>query len=212
MIPLATWLLFCVAAIALAVTPGPNMLYLVSRTLVQGRRAGLVSLAGTATGMLGHVLAAALGLSAILAAVPVAFDAVRVAGAAYLLWIAWRMWREPAAGPTSATPPFPKAKLYRSGALTSILNPKVALFQLALFPQFVDPAHGSVLVQSLVLGATQLVIVVVFDGCCVLAAGTLRRFFSGRPGFGRWPKRALAGVFAALALRLALIGSIGSEP
>ena len=212
MIPLATWLLFCVAAVALAVTPGPNMLYLVSRTLVQGRRAGFVSLAGTATGMLVHVLAAALGLSAILAAVPVAFDAVRIAGAAYLLWIAWRMWREPAADPVSAPPPFPAAKLYRSGALTSVLNPKVALFQLALFPQFVDPAHGSVLAQSLVLGATQLVIVVVFDGGCVLAAGTLRRFFSGRPGFGRWSKRALAGVFAALALRLALIGSsVGAQ-
>jgi threonine/homoserine/homoserine lactone efflux protein len=213
MMPLSAWLLFCVAAVALAITPGPNMIYLVSRTLVQGRRAGLVSLAGTATGMLAHILAAALGLSALLATVPVAFDAVRIAGAAYLLWIAWRMWREPVAGPPSTPAPFPDAKLYRSGAITSILNPKVALFQLALFPQFVDPAHGSVLVQSLILGATQLAIIVLFDGLCVLAAGTLRRLFSGQRGFARWSKRALAGIFAALALRLALIGSsAGSQP
>lgn len=207
MMPLSTWLLFCVAAVALAITPGPNMLYLVSRTLVQGRRAGIVSLAGTGTGMLVHILAAALGLSALLAAVPVAYDAVRLAGALYLLWIAWRMWQEPATGSLTEPPRFPAGQLYRSGAMTGILNPKVALFQLALFPQFVDPAHGSVLAQSLVLGATQLTIVVVFDGFCVAAAGTLRRFFSGRPGFGRWSKRALAGVFAALAFRLALMGS-----
>ncbi|MGH8801883.1 MAG: LysE family translocator [Casimicrobiaceae bacterium] len=213
MIPTPTWLLFCVAAIALAVTPGPNMLYLVSRTLVQGRRAGIVSLAGTGTGMLVHIVAAALGLSAILAAVPVAYDALRLAGAGYLLWIAWRMWVEPVADAVSAPPPFPAGQLYRSGALTGILNPKVALFQLALFPQFVDPAHGSVLAQSLVLGATQLVIVVAFDSFCVLAAGRLRGFFGGYPGFGRWSRRALSGVFAALALRLALIGSnLGSEP
>lgn len=207
MIPYSTWLLFCVAAIALALTPGPNMLYLVSRTLAQGRRAGMVSLAGTGTGMLFHIVAAALGLSAILAAVPVAYDAVRLAGAGYLLFLAWQMWRERAPAAGSALPEFPAAELYKSGALTGILNPKVALFQLALFPQFVDPAHGSVLAQSLVLGATQLAIVVAFDGCCVLAAGRLRGFLSGRPGFGRWSKRALSGVFAALALRLALTGS-----
>ncbi|MGH7750300.1 MAG: LysE family translocator [Candidatus Dormibacteria bacterium] len=213
MIPLSTWLLFCVAAVALAVTPGPNLLYLVSRTLVQGRGAGIVSLAGTGTGMLVHILAAALGLSAILAAVPVAYDAVRLAGAGYLLWIAWRMWREPLAASMPEPLPFPAAQLDKSGALTGSLTPKGALVQLARYPQFVDPAHGSVLLQSLILGATQLVIVVVFDAVCVLAAGTLRGVFSGRPGFGRWSKRALSGIFVALALRLALIGSnLGSKP
>src|SRR6476659_8449894 len=95
MIPLDTWLLFCLACVALAATPGPNMLYLVSRTLVQGRPAGFVSLAGTETGLLFHVLAAAFGLSALLAAVPLAYDTLRWAGAAYLAWIAWQMWRSP---------------------------------------------------------------------------------------------------------------------
>jgi threonine/homoserine/homoserine lactone efflux protein len=200
----STWLVFCAACLALAATPGPNMLYLVSRTLVQGRAAGIVSLGGTASGLLVHVLAAALGLSALLATVPVAYDAVRYAGAAYLAWIAWRMWREPAPAAGAAPSPAPMWSLYRDGALTGILNPKVALFQLALFPQFVDPARGSVLAQSLLLGAAQLAIVMAFDAVCVLAAGRVRAWFAGRSGFRRWPRRVLGGVFAALALRLVL--------
>ena len=93
MIPLETWLLFCLACVALAATPGPNMLFLVSRTLAQGRRAGFVSLAGTSTGFALHAIAAALGLSALLAAVPLAYDVVRFAGAIYLAWLAVVTWR-----------------------------------------------------------------------------------------------------------------------
>jgi threonine/homoserine/homoserine lactone efflux protein len=205
-VPASTWLLFCVACAALAATPGPNLLYLVSRTLVQGRAAGLVSLAGTATGLAFHIIAAALGLSALLATVPAAYDAVRWAGAVYLAWLAWQTWRAPAtAGPAAAAPrAVPMRRLYRDGVLTGVLNPKVALFQLALFPQFVDPALGSVLGQSLVLGATQLAIVSAFDTCCVLAAVGVRRWLDARPGFDRWSKRVMAGIFAALAVRLAV--------
>ncbi len=204
MVPLATWLLFCIACAALAVTPGPNLLYLVSRTLVQGRGAGLISLAGTETGLAVHVLAAALGLSALLATIPAAYDAVRWAGAAYLAWLAWQTWRAPTA--TAIAPPgsAPMWRLYRDGVVTGVLNPKVALFQLALFPQFVDPAHGSVLAQSLVLGATELAVVFAFDASCVLAAAGVRSWLDARPGFSRGSKRVLAGIFAALALRLAL--------
>ena len=205
MIPLETWLLFCVACAALAATPGPNMLFLVSRTLAQGRSAGFVSLAGTSTGFALHALAAAFGLSALLAAVPLAFEVVKWAGAIYLAWLAIVMWRtsdEPEA--SVAAPHSTPRAMYRQGLLTAVLNPKVAVFQLALFPQFVDPAHGSVLAQSLVLALTQLVIVVAGDSVCVFAATGARRWFAGRPGWGRWSKRALAGVFAALAARLAL--------
>jgi threonine/homoserine/homoserine lactone efflux protein len=210
-IPFATWLLFLLACIALVATPGPNVLYLVSRTLAQGRAAGFVSLAGTSTGFLFHVLAAALGLSALLAAVPLAYDTIRIAGALYLAWLAWTTWRSPdivgkasalhdASGKSKALP----TKLYRDGVITAILNPKVAMFQLALFPQFVDPAHGSVLAQSLVLGATQLVVQVVGDSMFVLAAAGVRRWFSQRPAWSVWSRRVLASVFAALAARLAL--------
>jgi threonine/homoserine/homoserine lactone efflux protein len=213
-IPFATWLLFLLACIALVATPGPNVLYLVSRTLAQGRAAGFVSLAGTTTGFMFHVLAAALGLSALLVAVPFAYDAIRIAGAIYLAWLAWSTWRAPdiVAGNRSAltgTPLKAKAlptrpRLYRDGMITAILNPKVAMFQLALFPQFVDPAHGSVLAQSLVLGATQVVVHVVGDSMFVLAAAGVRRWFGQRPTWSVWSKRTLASVFAALAARLAL--------
>ena len=204
MIPLDTWLLFCLACMALAATPGPNMLFLVSRTLAQGRGAGFVSLAGTSSGFALHALAAAFGLSALLAAIPLAFDVVKWAGALYLAWLAIVMWRqsdEPEA--KVAAPHATRRAMYRQGLLTAVLNPKVAVFQLALFPQFVDPARGSVLLQSLVLAVTQLVIVVAGDSACVFAATGARRWFASRPGWGRWSKRALAGVFAALAARLA---------
>ena len=205
LIPLDTWLLFCFACVALAATPGPNMLFLVSRTLAQGRAAGYVSLAGTSSGFALHALAAAFGLSALLAAVPLAFEIVKWAGAIYLAWLAIVTWRQgderaPGTPPPLAAP----MQMYRQGLLTAVLNPKVAVFQLALFPQFVDPARGSVLLQSLVLAVTQLVIVVAGDSACVFAATGLRRWFAGRPGWSRWSRRALAGVFAGLAARLAI--------
>jgi threonine/homoserine/homoserine lactone efflux protein len=203
LIPLDTWLLFCLACAALAATPGPNMLFLVSRTLAQGRAAGFVSLAGTSTGFALHAIAAALGLSALLAAVPLAYEVVRWAGAIYLAWLAIVTWRAGDERAPGAAPPLSAPmQMYRQGLLTAVLNPKVAVFQLALFPQFVDPARGSVLLQSLVLAVTQLVIVVAGDSVCVFAATGLRRWFAGRPGWSRWSRRALAGVFAALAARL----------
>ena len=205
MIPLETWLLFCLACAALAATPGPNMLFLVSRTLAQGRAAGFVSLAGTSSGFALHALAAALGLSALLAAVQLAYEVVRWAGAAYLAWLAFATWRAGGGDdPRVAAPRVAPTQMFRQGLLTSVLNPKVAVFQLALFPQFVDPARGSVLLQSLVLAVTQLVIVVAGDSVCVAAATGTRRWFAARPGWSRWSKRALAGVFAALAARLAI--------
>ena len=205
MIPLGTWLVFCLACVALAATPGRNMLFLVSRTLVQGRAAGFVSLAGTSSGFALHAIAAALGLSALLAAVPLAYEIVRWAGAGYLAWLALATWRSSdERAVRSAAPRAAAGRMFRQGLLTSALNPKIAVFQLALFPQFIDPARGSVLWQGLVLGLTQLVIVVAGDSVCVAAATRARGWFANRPGWTRWSKRALAGVFAALAARLAI--------
>jgi threonine/homoserine/homoserine lactone efflux protein len=203
MLSLDTWVLFCLACVALVATPGPNIVYLVSRTLAQGRAAGIKSLVGTCAGFAIHALAAAFGLSALLAAVPLAFEVVRWAGAAYLAWLAVATWR---AGNDEGLKQrgmvLPTGRLVREGFLTALLNPKVALFQLALFPQFVSPENGSVLTQSLLLAATQLVIVVAGDSLFVLGAATVRRWFTERPGWGRISHRALALVFAALAARL----------
>ena len=203
-IPLDTWLLFALACVALAATPGPNQLYLVSRTLAQGRAAGLVSLAGTASGLAFHIAAAALGLSAMLAAVPAAYDALRIVGALYLVFLAWQAWRAPDAAAAAVPGVVPRGALFRDGALIGILNPKVALFQLAFFPQFVDPAQGSVLWQGAILGATQLAVVAAYDTLVIVAASSLHGFVGARPAWARASRRLLAGVFAALAVRLLL--------
>jgi threonine/homoserine/homoserine lactone efflux protein len=205
---LDNFLLFILASVLLVLTPGPNLLYLVSRTLCQGRMAGLVSLAGTTTGFMVHILAAAVGLSAVFVAVPVAYDVVRWAGAAYLVYLAWDSIR-PGSGGIFAPRKLPEAspaKLFRMGSLTSILNPKVALFYLALFPQFVDPARGSVFGQSLVLGATQIVIAVIGDTMFVLAAAAVARWLAERPLWAASQRFVLAGVFVAIAAKLALDG------
>jgi threonine/homoserine/homoserine lactone efflux protein len=199
-----TWLLFCAACVALAATPGPNMLLLVSRTIVQGKSAGFMTLAGTSTGFAFHAMAAALGLSALLAAVPLAFDVVRFAGAVYLAWLAITTWRSSASRAHVEGPRIAPARMYRQGLVTSVLNPKLAVFQLALFPQFIDPSRGHLLAQSLILAATQLVIVIAGDSLCVALASRARGWFARRPRFDRWSKRALAGVFAGLAARLAI--------
>jgi threonine/homoserine/homoserine lactone efflux protein len=206
MMPLSTWLLFCVACVALVLTPGPNLLYLISRTLCQGRMAGLVSLAGTTSGFTVHIVAASLGLSAVFLAVPVAYDALRWAGAAYLVYLAWDSVRAGSGGlfAPRTLPAAAPAKLFRMGLLTSILNPKVALFYLALFPQFVDPARGSVLGQSLILGATQIVIAVIGDTMFVFAAAVIARWLATRPLWAAAQRWVLAGVFVAIAAKLAL--------
>lgn len=204
LMPLSTWSLFCVACVALALTPGPNMLLLVSRTLAQGRRAGMLTLAGTQTGLSFHIAAVAFGLAAVLVAVPLAYDAIRIAGALYLAWLAVETWRERDGDAAPAQPRLPASRLYRDGVLSSVLNPKIAMFELALLPQFIDPSRGSVLAQTLVLGVTQFVIVFPFDGGSVMAAAHMRRLFERHGRWTHWSRRALAGVFAALALRLAL--------
>ena len=205
-----SFVLLAVASVLLVLTPGPNLLYLISRTLAQGRAAGLVSLAGTTTGFVVHILAAALGVSAVFVAVPVAYDALRWAGAAYLLWLAWDAVRTPAMGTAGGVfaprrlPDAAPAKLFRMGLFTSILNPKVALFYVALFPQFVEPARGSVLTQSLVLGAVQIVIAVIGDTLFILAAASAARWLGERPVWAAAQRWLLASVFAGIAAKLAL--------
>lgn len=199
-------LLFLVASVVLVLTPGPNLLYLVSRTLCQGRVAGLVSLAGTTTGFLVHVVAAAAGISAVFVAVPWAYELLRYAGAGYLLYLAFDAVRPQGAGlfAPRRLPAAGPGRLYRMGVLTSILNPKVALFYVALFPQFVDPQRGSVLAQSLLLGSIQIVVSIVGDLLFVLAAAAIARFLAGRPLWAALQRWLLGLVFAGIAVRLVL--------
>ena len=197
---------FALAALILVLTPGPNMIYCISRTLCQGRIAGLTSLAGVLLGFLVHLLAAALGLTALLMAVPLAFDAIKLAGAAYLLWLAWQAVRPGGAAPFQSRqlPVDPPGTLFRMGFVTNLLNPKVAMFYVSFFPQFIDPERGSVLVQSFQLGAVQIAISGGVNALLILGAGAITAFLSRSRGWLLAQRWIMGGVLGTLALRIAV--------
>jgi len=200
-----TLALFTIASLVLALTPGPVWLYLISRTLAQGRRAGYFSMLGVTAGLAVHALFAALGLSVVLLAIPFAFDVIRLAGAAYLLWLAWTTIRgDGLSFEARPLPPAADGALLRQAFVAAFLNPKVAVFYLSLFPQFVDPAAGSVLAQSLVLGAVQLATAAAVDLSVVTAAGFIALWFTRRPVWLKAQRWFLGGAFGALAAWLAL--------
>ncbi len=193
-------------ALGLVLTPGPNMVYLVSRSITQGRRAGLVSLLGIAAGFLVYIATAAAGLAAVFVAVPAAYTALKLAGAAYLLFLAWQALRP---GGTSAfapkpLPPDPPRRLFAMGLITNLLNPKIAVLYVSLLPQFVDPDRGYVALQSLVLGATQVAIALTVNALIVVFAGSLAAFLVTRPIWLRVQRYLMGGVLGALAVRLAI--------
>jgi threonine/homoserine/homoserine lactone efflux protein len=196
--------LFAFAVMLLALTPGPVWVYLLSRTLTQGRRAGYFSLLGVAAGVVVHVLLAALGITVVLLAIPFAFDAIKLAGAAYLLWLAISTLR---GGGISFTPqpldPVPDRVLFRQAMVAALLNPKVAVFYLSLFPQFVEPAAGAVFAQSLLLGVVHLLVSTVVDGLLVTVAGLLSTWFVTRPLWVKMQRWLLGTSFGALAIWLA---------
>ncbi|WP_265556333.1 LysE family translocator [Serratia grimesii] len=203
MIEASTILLFSGACLALAVTPGPDMLLIVSRSVSQGRRAGFASLAGIQLGTYCHALAAALGLSQLFVAVPLAYDTVRLLGAAYLLYLAWKTLRsgshlQASAGLTAV----PTVRIFRQGLFTNILNPKMALFVLALFPQFIDPHAGSLVAQMLLLATVLNLVGLVINGGLIMAVSSMKSRFVGRQFSARWPNYLLSSVFAGLACKL----------
>ncbi|WP_433505967.1 LysE family translocator [Pseudonocardia halophobica] len=188
-------------ALGMVVTPGPNMIYLASRAISQGRRAGLVSLAGTGVGFLCYLLAAVAGLSALFAAVPAAYTTVKIAGALYLAWLAWGMLRPGGRSPFEARDlePASDRRLFGMGLLTNLLNPKIALMYAALLPQFVDPSGGAAWRQFLQLGAVQIVVALTVNALIVLAAASVARFLAARPRamtVQRWVAGSLLGAFA----------------
>ena len=192
-------------ALGLVLTPGPNMIYLVSRSVAQGRRAGLVCLAGVALGAFVYLAAAAVGLTAIFLAVPAAYTVLKVAGALYLLYLAWQAIRpggRSAFEPKALTADRPR-RLFAMGLLTNLLNPKVAVLYLALLPQFVDHERGSVAVQTITLGLVQIGVAVLVNALIVLGAGSLARFLTTRPLWLRVQRYVMGGLLGAFAVRLA---------
>jgi threonine/homoserine/homoserine lactone efflux protein len=198
------WLVFAAAALLMAVTPGPNMVYLISRAICQGRTAAVMSWLGVVLGFTVHMVCAAVGLTALFMAVPLGYELLKFAGALYLLWLAWQAVRPGARSPFEPRPlpPEPPAKLFTMGLLTSILNPKVAVFYLSVLPQFVSPEGGSVLAQSLVLGSTQVCIGSSVNLLVAVSAAGVASWFA-RNRFWLAVQRYVMGlVLGALAVRL----------
>jgi threonine/homoserine/homoserine lactone efflux protein len=198
---LATLLLFAGSAATLVLIPGPNLIFIVTRSVEAGRRAGLASVLGVEAGTMIHVAAAAFGLTALLASSAVAFEVVKYAGVAYLVYLGVRSLR---AGGTPGDEPAAPAGMRRTvaeGMLVNVLNPKVSLFFLAFLPQFVDPERGAAATQVLVLGAVFIVVASVLDLMFVLGAELLR----GRLGVASG-RRFAGGVYIALAAVAAATG------
>ena len=208
MIDCSTLAFFAVACLALTATSGPDMLLIASRSISQGRGSGFATLAGIQVGTYCHALAAALGLSQLFLVVPIAYDVVRYAGAAYLLYLAWKTVRSngTAFAPSAAERHHAIGAMFRQGLLTNLLNPKMALFVLALFPQFVKPEAGAVALQIMVLATVLNLIGLAVNGIVIVMASRLGRLFAGRGRWRRLPQMLLATVFAGLAVRLAFDG------
>jgi len=207
MIPFQALLLFALAALILAITPGPNMVYLISRTLSQGQKAGLISLLGVIIGFLFHIVLVSFGLTAVLFTIPYAYTVLKWTGALYLVYLAFQALK-PNGKNIFAVEQTLKvdapSKLFSIGFLTNVLNPKVAVFYLSLFPQFIKPAYGSIFFQSLTLGTTQLVISFLSNLLIILFAAKLASFFQKQPFWLKIQKWFMGSILLFLAVKMAL--------
>ncbi|MFF5532407.1 LysE family translocator [Streptomyces cinerochromogenes] len=195
-----------VVALGMVLTPGPNMIYLVSRSITQGRRAGIISLGGVALGFMMYLLAANLGLSVVFLAVPELYVAVKLAGAAYLAYLAWNALKPGGVSvfdPQDVPHDSPR-KLFTMGLMTNLLNPKIAIMYLSLIPQFIDLDRGHVLLQGIILGSFQIVVSIAVNLTIVLAAGTIAVFLSRRPSWLKVQRYMMGTVLGALAITLAI--------
>lgn len=202
---LSSLIAFALIALGMVLTPGPNMIYIISRSITQGRVAGLISLGGVVLGFLVYMLCAAFGITALVMAVPFAYDALRFGGALYLLYLAWQAVKPGGRSPfvVKALPKDSPRKLFAVGFLTNLLNPKIAVMYLSLLPQFISPEHGSVLMQSVILGSTQIAISVTVNTMIATLAGTIAVFLAGRPAWLVAQRWLMGTVLAGLALRMA---------
>ncbi|RCV47358.1 LysE family translocator [Marinitenerispora sediminis] len=204
-----TLAIFIAAGAALVIAPGPNLIYILTRSVSQGRRAGVISSLGVETGTLVHITATAVGLSSLLAASELAFNVVKYVGAGYLVYLGIRALRDGdqlSLTPSSATPPRALPRVYRDGILVSIFNPKVALFFMAFLPQFVDPAQGSVVAQVVQLGGIMAVMGLAMDLVYALGGGAIGGWLARRPALASRQHYLVGGVYLSLGAATALSG------
>ena len=199
----AAFLAFLIAAFALNLAPGPDMLYVIGRSVGQGRKAGIVSSLGVFVGCWIHILGAAFGIAALLRSSPVAFNAVRYAGAAYLIYLGIRMLAQKTDLASQQLKAKNLASIFRQGAITNVLNPKVAIFFLAFLPQFIDAQRGSVALQIAVLGLIFNVGGTLVNLAVAYAGGTLGELLRRNQSIARLQRRFTGLIFVGLGLRLA---------
>ena len=207
MISSATLAGFALVALGMVCTPGPNMIYLLTRSIMQGRLAGFISLLGVVLGFIVYMTCAALGVTALLLAVPFAYGALQWAGALYLLYLAWNAVKPGARSilePRRDLMVDGPRKLFVMGFVTNLLNPKIAILYLSLLPQFIDPTLGHVLRQGILLGLVQIAVSFSVNLMIVFAAGTLARWFATRPSWLKLQRWIMASVLTGLAVRLAM--------
>jgi threonine/homoserine/homoserine lactone efflux protein len=196
---------FGLVALGFALTPGPNMIYLVSRSICQGRMAGMISLGGVALGFVFYMVSTACGVTALLLAVPFAYDALRVGGAVYLLYLAWQAVKPGGRSPFQVRelPADSPRKLFAMGFVTNLLNPKIAVLYLSLLPQFIEPQQGHVLGQMLALGSLQIVASLAVNTVAAMTAGSIAVFLARRPSWVVVQRWMMGTVLAGLAVRMA---------
>jgi len=205
---LPTLALFVTAALALLLVPGPAVFYIVTRSIDQGRRAGLVSVLGIGVGTLFHVAAATLGLSALLLSSALAFDVVKYLGAAYLVYLGIRALRaRPQPGQPQIVQRHSLPRIFSQGVLVNVLNPKTALFFFAFLPQFVSPERGAVTSQILLLGCLFIALGMLSDGTYALLAGTFGHWLKGNARFLHAQRYLAGGVYITLGVTAALSGT-----
>ncbi|TCI84523.1 LysE family translocator [Tenacibaculum sp. M341] len=206
MIPINDLLLFGLAALLMVLSPGPNMIYLISRSLSQGKNAGIISLFGVMCGFLFHILMVSFGLTAIFFAIPYAFIVVKFLGVGYLLYLAYNSVKlDNKIFDTNKNLKSDNAlKLFNIGLMTNVLNPKMAVFYLSFFPQFIKPENGSILNQSFQLGALQIIISFTVNLFIVISAAKMTSWFTKKPVWLRIQKWFMASVLTGLAVKMAL--------
>jgi threonine/homoserine/homoserine lactone efflux protein len=194
-----------VTALGMVLTPGPNMMYLVSRSISQGRAAGLISLAGTGVGFVVYMTMSNVGLAVVFVAVPWLFIGFKAAGAAYLGYLAWQALKPGGRGmfETRQLERDSPAKLFRMGLITNLLNPKAVIMYLALIPQFIDPHRGHTSAQGFILGGMQIVVSLTVNALIVVAAGAIAGFIKRRPTWATWQRRITGTMLGAVAILLA---------
>lgn len=205
MIPIELYSVFMLASILLALSPGPDNLFVLTQSALYGRRAGWLITLGLCTGLLVHTAAVVIGVAALLRASATAFFVLKLAGTAYLLWLAWQMWRATNLPVGNSAPHLSTLQYYRRGIIMNVTNPKVTLFFLAFLPQFAEPSRGTMTVQLVLLGLGFIVATIVVFGGIAMLAGLIARSLQHSLSLQKVLHRLTAAVFVALAIRLLLI-------